>query len=226
MRKILFGGVALTALAAAFPSFAADLPPYSAPPPYYAPMPVFSWSGLYFGVNGGYGFGTFMGGGTAPFGSADAGVFGATAGYNYQIDNFVLGIESDIDWTGFKSSKTYLPGPITESAQLDDLWTVRGRLGYAINNVLLYATGGYAGGMIRTHLTDPTLPGGTTFSSTTYNNGFAIGGGLEYAFNNVVSVKSEYLYTSLDRQSIFRGPHLTTAALNESLVRAGLDIHF
>ena len=79
MRKILLGGVALTALAAAFPSFAADLPPNSAPAAsYYAPAPAFSWSGFYLGVNGGYGFGSFTGGGTTPFGSADAGVFGGT----------------------------------------------------------------------------------------------------------------------------------------------------
>ena len=230
MRKILLGGVALTALAAAFPSFAADLPRNAAPPPsYYTPAPVFNWSGLYLGVNGGYGFGSFMGGGTTRFGSADAGVLGATAGYNYQIGQFVVGLESDFDWTSFESSKTYLPGPISESAKLDDLWTVRGRLGYAMDNVLFFATGGYAGGMIRTSLTDATLPvplGGPTYSSNNYSNGFAIGGGLEYAFSGAISVKAEYLYTSLDRQSIFGGAHLTTAAMQESLVRGGIDFHF
>jgi outer membrane immunogenic protein len=230
MRKILLGGVALTALAAAFPSFAADLPPNSAPPnSYYSSTPVFNWTGLYAGVNGGYGSGSFLGGGTTRFGGADAGVLGATAGYNYQVNQFVVGVESDLDWTSFESSKTYLPGPISENAKLDDLWTMRGRVGYAMDNVLLFATGGYAGGMIRTSLTDSTSPvplGGPTYRSDYYSNGFAIGGGLEYALSSAISIKAEYLYTSLDRQTIFGGAHLTTAALNESLVRGGVDFHF
>ncbi len=231
MRKILLGGIALTALAAAFPSFAADLPPNSGGSYYtpYTPAPVFNWSGLYLGANGGYGFGSFLGGGTTRFGSADAGVLGGTLGYNYQINQFLVGLESDFDWTSFKSSKTYLPGPIYETAKLDSLWTLRGRVGYAMDNVLLFATGGYAGGMIRTNLTDSTLPvplGGPTYASDNYSNGFAIGGGLEYAFSSVLSAKAEYLYTSLDNQSIFDGAHATSVALHESLVRGGIDFHF
>ena len=230
MRKILLGGVALTALAAAFPSFAADLPPNAAPSEsYYAPSPVFNWTGFYLGINTGYGFGAFTGGGATPFATADASTYGGTAGYNYQINQFVVGVESDLDWASFKSSKIYLPGPITETAKLDDLWTLRGRAGYAMDNVLLFVTGGYAGGVIRSNLTDGTLPipaGGPTYGSSNYSNGYAFGGGLEYAFTSAISAKAEYLYTSLDKQSIFNGAHSTSVALHESLVRGGIDFHF
>ena len=230
MRKILLGGVALTALAAAFPSFAADLPRNSAPAPsYYSPAPVFNWTGLYLGVNGGYGFGSFTGGGTTRFGGADAGVLGATAGYNYQIGQFVVGIESDFDWTGFKSSKTYLPGPISETAKLDDLWTLRGqgRLRHGQRSALCNRRLCRRDDQDQPHRFDLPVPlGGPTYRSNKYSNGFAIGGGLEYAFTNAISVKAEYLYTSLDRQSIFGGAYLTTAAMHESLVRGGIDFHF
>ena len=228
MRKILLGGVALTVSAAAFPSFAADLPRNYAPPPsYYAPAPVFSWTGFYLGFNGGYGLGGFTGGGATPFGTADAGLLGLTAGYNYQIGQFVVGLESDVDWTSFKSSKVYkAPGSISETAKLDNLFTVRGRLGYAMDNVLLFATGGYAGGEIKTSLTDSTTLPPTTYGSSKYSNGYALGGGLEYAFSNTISAKAEYLYTSLDKQSIFGGAYATSVALHESLIRGGIDFHF
>lgn len=225
MRKILLGGVALTALAAAFPSFAADLPRNTAPmQPYYAPTPAFNWTGFYLGINTGYGFGSYTGGGSTPFGAADAGVFGGTVGYNYQINQFLVGLESDYDWTSFNSSKTYLVPTIGESAKVDGLWTLRGRAGYTMDNVLLFATGGYAGGVIRSNLTNPTVP--VSYGSSNYSNGYAFGGGLEYAFTNAISVKAEYLYTSLDKQSIFGGAYATSVALHESLVRGGVDFHF
>jgi outer membrane immunogenic protein len=230
MRKILCGGVALMALAAAVPSFAADLPPNSAPPDsFYTPAPVFNWSGLYVGFNGGYGFGGFSGGGATPFKGADAGVLGGTAGYNYQMSQFVVGLEGDFDWTSFKSTQTYLPGPVVETGRLDHLFTIRGRVGYAMDNVLLFVTGGYAGGVISADLTDSTVPvpvGGPTYHTDAYSDGYAIGGGLEYAFSGAISLKAEYLYASLGSQPIFSGAHATNIALHESLVRGGLNFHF
>ena len=54
MKKILLSATALSfALTAS--AFAADLPSYKAP--LIAPPPAFSWTGLYGGVNIGYGFG-------------------------------------------------------------------------------------------------------------------------------------------------------------------------
>lgn len=228
MRKFLLGGVALASIAAAFPSFAADLPPNGAES-YYAPTPVFNWTGLYVGVNGGESFGSFSGGGATRFGSAAAGLIGLTAGYNYQIDRFVVGVEGDADWTSLKSVKTYLPGPIVESAKTNGLWSLRGRMGYAFDNVLLYATGGYVGGMIKTSLNDASLPvpaGGPFYRSNNFSNGYVIGAGLEYAFTRSISVKAEYLYRSLDNQPIFGGAHLSNAGLHESLVRGGINYHF
>jgi outer membrane immunogenic protein len=226
----MLGGIAVVTWMAAVPSFAADLPSYGGPAePYYSPVPVFRWSGYYVGANGGYGFGSFTGGGATRFGSAEAGLFGLTAGYNYQIDHFVVGVEGDVDWADLKSEKTYAHGAINETAETDGLWSFRGRVGYAMDNVLLYVTGGYIGGMLKTSLYDATVPvptGGPTYKSNNFNSGYVIGVGLEYAFNNSISVKTEYLYRSLGDQPVFGGAHLTRAGLNESVVRGGINYHF
>jgi outer membrane immunogenic protein len=229
MRKILTGSIALAALTAAAPSFAADLPPAAGAPVYYSSAPAFDWTGFYAGADAGYAFGSFSGGGATPFGGANSDLFGLSAGYNFQITQFVVGVEGDVDWGDLKSYKTYLPGPINEFAKTDTLWSLRGRIGYALDNVLLYATGGYVAGVLKTELNDATVPvpvGGPSYASNKFNSGYVIGAGLEYALNRSFSVKAEYLYRTLDDQSIFGGAHLTNAGLHESLVRGGVNYHF
>ena len=63
--------------------------------------------------------------------------------------------------------------------RLDYYGTVRGRLGYAFDRFLAFGTGGFA-----------------------YSNngtGYAVGGGLEYALTNNITIRGEYLYVNLDR---------------------------
>ncbi|MCJ2097959.1 porin family protein, partial [Methylobacterium sp. E-046] len=52
MTKLLTSLAAFTALTAA--ASAADLPRRAAPPPVFTPVPVFTWTGAYFGINAGY----------------------------------------------------------------------------------------------------------------------------------------------------------------------------
>src|ERR1700746_469862 len=95
-------GVA-SALAAALPQ--------PAPPPQaavaYVPVvvPVYNWGGIYLGINGGYGFGKseWTGGGLSTGNFNTSGfVVGGTLGANYQVDAFVFGVETDIDYTGIQ----------------------------------------------------------------------------------------------------------------------------
>jgi outer membrane immunogenic protein len=81
------------ALAMASPSFAADLPR----PAYKAPVyvaPLFSWTGFYVGINGGYAWGDADWSGTS--GSASTkpagGLLGGTVGFNYQTGVWVWGL--------------------------------------------------------------------------------------------------------------------------------------
>jgi outer membrane immunogenic protein len=210
MKKVLLAalmaGVASSAMAA-------DLPTRKAPPApvTYAP-PVFSWTGFYVGVNGGWGGAS--GGGN--LGSPTGGLVGGTVGYNYQIGQFVAGLEGDWDWADInKSSVNGVAGAY--SNKIDDLVTVRARAGYAIDRALLYVTGGYAGADDRV---SAAIPG---VSSTDWRSGGVIGAGLEYAFTNNISAKAEYIYAPFQGRSYATG---VKSDLDLSIVRAGLNYKF
>jgi outer membrane immunogenic protein len=214
MKKVLLAalmaGVASSAMAA-------DLPTRKAPPApqVYAP-PVFSWTGFYVGVNGGWGGGT----GGKDFGNVSGGLVGGTVGYNYQISQFVIGVEGDWDWADLTKNGTN--NTLGYKNKIDDLVTVRARAGYAFDRALLYITGGYAGADDKISL---NIPGGS-YSSTDWRSGGVIGGGLEYAFTNNISAKAEYLYVPLGSQTFTDSTYSAKSDLNLSIVRAGLNYKF
>lgn len=134
----------------------ADLPsPEPLPPASYFPASDYRWSGPYFGLNGGYGFGqsnwTLAGAATGNF-NTEGFLFGGTFGANFfQINGFVLGIEGDFDWStlGGGSSAAACAGigaPAGAACSTGSHWlsTGRARAGYAFGPVLLYGTGGVA----------------------------------------------------------------------------------
>src|SRR5450631_1245374 len=137
----------LAGLAAAAPALAADLPYRQAPPPIEAPIvPLFSWTGLYLGGQIGYGWGTDTLT-VYPFGfgtnfTPNGVVGGAHVGYNYQINQFVAGLEGDVEGTGI--SRSFSPGGALYGTSIPVQGSIRGRLGVAFDRVLLYATGGAA----------------------------------------------------------------------------------
>ncbi|WP_267360322.1 porin family protein [Methylobacterium sp. GC_Met_3] len=123
MTKLLASLAAFTALTAA--ASAADLPRRAAPPPVFTPVPVFTWSGAYFGINAGYAFdassrstGNSFG---VPFPYATPGTVatfrnnsqdgfsgGAQIGYNFQLtpgNGVVFGIEADAQYLDFGRSR-------------------------------------------------------------------------------------------------------------------------
>lgn len=231
MRKLFYAGTALCTLAgigtltSVSQSHAADLPSRTtapAPAPYFAAPPVFTWTGFYLGVNAGYNFGKVTSLGTR-FGTTDGASVGGTAGYNYQINQLVFGVEGDLDWVGARRTLNFV-GPVTTKASLKSLGTLRGRVGYAADRALLYVTGGYAGGTLDTSIVD--TPAGTASTSNAYRSGFALGGGIEYALTNQVSAKAEYLYTGLQKKTVFTVPDTTTAGYGDLSIRFGLNYHF
>jgi outer membrane immunogenic protein len=131
---------------------------------------------------------------------------GGQAGYNYQLGNVVLGLETDIQGSGADDNTacflTCLPGSI---AILDHklAWfgTTRGRLGWAAGPVLTYVTLGAAYGE-----TDSTLSvaaGGTanTLNIATISGGWTWGTGIEAALDGNWTAKAEYLYASMGSAS-------------------------
>ncbi len=192
MRKILLTSVAVLATSAS--AFASDLPSHrQAPPPYIPPPPSFTWTCFYVGGQIGYECGrepaTFFS--TQPSGVAG----GAHIGYNYQVAQFVFGIEGDVNGTSYSGSATTFFGPATISTKIPVDGSVRGRIGYAWDRTLFYATGGAAFADIKDSFVGPA--GVASLSRTRV--GWTVGGGVEYAITNNWSVRAEYRYTDYGR---------------------------
>jgi outer membrane protein OmpA-like peptidoglycan-associated protein len=151
---------------------------------------------------------------------------GGQAGYNYQIDNFVLGVEGDIKGGGI-STRTGAPlggaagiAPGSNFKAASDWDTsVRARVGYAWNNFLIYGTGGIAftDANLKANFASTTAPNGTALpgrsaSGSTTLTGPTYGGGVEYAFAPNISVGAEYRYTDYGRDTVSLGNVATTGA--------------
>jgi outer membrane immunogenic protein len=221
MKKFLIGallaGVATSA-------FAADLPTRKAPPPPYVPPPIFTWTGAYVGVVGSYGWGSLNGPNSGIFKDPDGGFGGITGGYNYQIGQFVVGLEGDLTW-GDLSARNSLDGAGSFTKdRVGDLDTIRARAGFAFDRALIYATGGYAGGDVRTSYFNALS--GAYFAHDSFQSGYAVGGGLEYAFTNNISAKAEYLFTSLGQTSYYAPQYVAKAGMDINQIRVGLNYRF
>lgn len=232
-----------------------------------SPPPVFNWTGFYVGGNVGYGWGknnsdgNFTNPAAAPPGFAFsdslnlAGAFGgAQVGYNWQpMMNWVMGLETD--WqSGTRTSSDTFPGqpygifPVTagtitasNDAKIDWFGTVRGRVGYSWNRMLLYATGGLAYGRIETSVSTNDagvfiifpFNGTATASDSKTRIGWTLGGGIEGAIAGNWSWKAEYLYVDLGSLDValtdlpFAGETTTLhSRFSEHIVRAGLNYKF
>jgi len=190
-RLFLTACAGLLAAAMATPSVAADLPrPVYKGPAYVAP--VFTWTGFYVGINGGYGMGT-SDWNPGPEFEIKGWLVGGTLGYNLQTGNFVWGVEADIDWTNIKGDSGCMGGGRCETS-ITWLATGRGRIGYAFDRFLPYITGGAAYGQVKM---DP--PGAGDDSEGRF--GWTVGAGVEWAFAPAWSAKLEYLYVDLGTMS-------------------------
>ena len=218
MKKLLLAGVGLLALGVASAS-AADIQRRQAMPakaPAYSPPPLYNWTGLYIGINGGGGWGRTDF--SAPLASGSFNTSGAlvggTLGYNYQMGQIVFGLEGDMDWSNLRGSGTC--AGISCSVRNNWLGTARGRIGYAIDRFLPYVTGGAAFGNIKTSVA------GLGDASET-KTGWTVGGGLEAAIAGPWTAKVEYLHVDLGRGASILG---SDAKFNADIVRAGLNYRF
>ena len=196
-------------------SRAADLD--AAPEVYRPPIrqPVYDWTGLYFGVNVGYGWahgtsstgftgGTLGAAGIVVTSSADLGgaIAGGQIGFNWQAGWAVFGIELDGQWAGQQQTVTTACGAgcaVADTVKLRALVTGRARIGAAFDRVLVYATAGAAWASASDDLT--VTFGGTTASFLTISNskaGWTAGVGIEGAFWGNWSARAEYLYIDID----------------------------
>ncbi len=233
MRRLLLIGCCAAALGCGS-AIAADLP-MKAPPPAHIPMAVFSWNGFYVGANigGAWSNGTVTDVVTGATFSTDNSGFigGGQAGFNYQINNFVLGVEGDIDATSL--SKTG-PGVVTAigtlqgSVSTDWVATLAGRVGFAFDRWLVYAKGGGAWVQNSATLTNQTTGASVTASNT--NGGWMAGVGAEWDFAGPWSAKLEYNHIELDNWStaatVITAADRFNVSRNIDLVKFGVNYRF
>ncbi len=208
------------------PARAADLPPaYEGAPSLLVPGVPFNWTGFYVGANVGYMWSTnnsnAVGPGVSGVGSETASSVngGAQMGFNWQINRWMYGIESDIQATSLSGSLTYAGISQTDSSR----WfgTTRARLGFAADHLLFYGTAG-AGYTELAH----TLTGAVTAAVTRITVGWTAGAGIEAALTANWSVKAEYLYLDLSAVDNTIGKVTLSTRPLDNVVRFGVNYKY
>ena len=247
MKRVLTLGIgALALVGSTFTAGAADL---GTSPIGKAPViapPIFNWTGFYVGVGLGGRWTesdwqttclapTVLGTATCPndvfagttrINNDNPGLFDQTgfrvsgyAGFNWQIQNWVLGVEGDFGWADNTETRTGIPGtwsqtfgPGVDSASISDTWdaSARGRIGYLFApTALLYVTGGAA--WIEKEVTATCAgtfpvgwcnqPGGATQSVSDTFFGWTVGGGFEWMILPGWIFRGEYRFTDYGSQT-------------------------
>jgi opacity protein-like surface antigen len=163
---------------------------------------------------------------------------GAQAGYNYQVNKWVFGVEGDIGGGNIKGSRpcgtatnitvvgAFTPGMFACTAKMDWIATATARVGYAYERTLFYVKAGGA-------WTDASMTAGCIiapalnqqnaqhcnnaagvlsngFSSSGSRVGWTIGYGTEFDLGHNWSAKAEYDYIDFGRK--------TTVATDATLI--------
>jgi outer membrane immunogenic protein len=233
IRKILVSAAALAAMTGG--AWAADLPNVKGPPVFAPPPPVFSWTGLYIGGQVGYQWAndhteelfTATGvpdGFDQPFNTSGVSG-GGHIGYDYQISQFVFGLEGDVNGLDNRGGYTLANGNGTHSSE-DVEGAILGRVGIAFDRVLIYATGGgtYAG----FHYSYFTPAVTESFSDGRF--GWTVGGGIEYAVDPNWSIFADYRYSqygSFENTSLVAFPGFSYRHTpEENLAQVGFSYKF
>jgi outer membrane immunogenic protein len=211
MKKLIVASLAVAGLSVGFSveGTAADMSPaYKGP----APIP-FTWTGVYFGGNAGYGWQSgsddivLTDPSATTGGLKESGGFvGIQLGYNYQMGLFVLGVEGDVQAANIKNSFTRVidaaGDSLNASGNVDEFGTIRGRVGAAFDRFLVYATGGLAIGGISNTLDVTSTGGFASLQNDSTQVGYTVGAGLEYAVDRRWSIKGEYQYINFGSESL------------------------
>jgi outer membrane immunogenic protein len=204
IMKRVFAAAALAITVMSSTASAADIGGYDRAP---VRVTAYNWQGLYLGGNLGYQWGKVTNSSVSPSGFMG----GLQLGYNWQTGQIVYGLETDIGFSGADDTAS--------SIKFTNPWlgTLRGRGGFAFNNVLIYGTVGLAYGGLRA---ESTL-GGTESKSL---GGWTIGAGMEVGLTPAWSVKGEYLYVDLaGRGYVISG---ASNGLETSILRFGANYRF
>lgn len=182
------------------------------------------WTGMQFGITGGgdltRGDGTLFFNDTKDFPGVHVSVF---AGYQEQVNNIVLGLEGDLSYNGdngktlntFDETNTYIG---TDRYSTDWSGSIRGRVGYAFDNLLLYTTAGY----VTTRIVDDYKRASKSGTLHHYMQGLTIGAGADYAFTESLFGRAEYRYNKFFERQFGNWE----AELSQHVVSVGVGMKF
>ncbi len=197
------------------------------------------WSGFIAGGHVGFGFGdanwqetaeplpvawddTIAGANQRPKDNPEGFIGGAHVGYNFQIGQFVFGPEVSISGADIDDRSVATFGGFDDQYKfdIDFVFTATARLGFAMDQFMIYAKGGYAGANVNLSIFDPT-PVAQNWGRDGWQSGFTVGGGFEYMFSPVATLGIEYNYVDLGRRS-YSNADSTGGALT---FRADVEVH-
>ncbi|MBR0878439.1 outer membrane beta-barrel protein [Bradyrhizobium liaoningense] len=243
-RAAVVLGAAQVAAVSLTAACAADLPVKARP----LTAPVANWTQFYAGGGLGFDFATGrsnltpVGGGPDLFSldglqGADLGL-SVFAGFDVQVaPRFVVGGFVDYDWsrqrtTASASSPFFGQSLSAALPSLDQGWTIGGRAGFLVTpDILLYGLAGYSEMRINNwNLNYVILGGGPSFTvqeSGLTSHGYTVGAGAEYRLASNVSLRGEYRYVALGRNTTVDPlGAVWTTDLSEHVVRIGAAYRF
>lgn len=201
-----------------------EKPPEKAAPE--IPRAAFAWTGFYIGADLGHAWQSANEADAiahvGPFFSSYSpkGIIGGPfAGFNWQMDSVVLGVETDVEAARVTGGeKPFLVGMFQRH---DVRGSARGRVGVTVERALLYVTGGVAlANFFPFALGEP-------FNQA--RPGWTIGAGVEYAIDNDWSARIEYRHSDFGSTTYdsanFDG-NSYRIHVSDNALRAGVAYHF
>ena len=217
MKNLLGLGAAAALMLTPVSAMAADLAVVE-------PVPSFSWTGVYVGLQAAYHHGDVRASGCRgvcirnhkvkdPF-------VAAVAGFDYQFDNnLVVGVTGGLGLTPIKSRAELIPG-FDVKGKTTFGGFVGGRLGYAFDRFLPYGVVGYQ--YVRGKVTNEVVR--RTIKKS--HDGWLVGGGLEYAVTDNISIDGRYVYSRFEKKPYDFGGGVTRGGESAHNVSIGLNYRF
>lgn len=197
-KTLAAAAIALAASAGA--ASAADL--YRAPAPVapVAPVliPAYTWTGAFVGVNAGYLWGGNDWSNRGGKGDNEGWLAGIFAGFNWQYQQFVLGVDGSWSWTDVGGSGNGRNGNnnvFHYRAALDWQADIRGRAGFAFDRFMIYGAAGVAFADVNSSCRGFTVNGRRGCGNGADDTGWTAGLGAEWAVTNNVILGVEWKYS-------------------------------
>ena len=211
LKSLVIASAALLPFSAT--AFAADA--IQEQPPVPAPVemaPQNTWAGGYTGLYLGYGWNKAKNSNGYGEVKPDDWKAGAYAGWNFQQDQFVYGVEGDAGYSWAKKSRDGLE--VKQGFE----GSLRARLGYDLNPIMPYITGGIAGSQVKLS--------GNGDDESKFRVGWTAGAGMEAKLTENILGRVEYRYTQFGNKTYDLGNESVRSKLDTHDIRVGLGYKF